>query len=161
MKQLFDDKNLHRAFEISLILKGVFALLEIVGGIVAYFITQQFLLNLILAFTQEELTQDPNDVLAQFLIRSAENFSISSQLFTSFYLLSHGIIKTFLIAGLLRGKLSYYPPAIIVFVFFIAYQLYRFNFTHSIWLLLITVLDVIVIWLTWHEYTYLRQRGES
>ncbi len=161
MNTLFDKKNLHLAFEISLILKGIFALLEILGGIVAYFITQQFLLNLVLAVTQEELTEDPHDVVAQYLIQSAQDFSISSQHFTTFYLLSHGIIKTFLIAGLLRERLWYYPVAIIVFVLFIVYQLYRFNFTHSVWLLMITLLDIIVIWLTLHEYTYLRQRRRT
>ncbi len=157
MNKLFEEKNLHLAFEISLIFKGIFALLEIAGGVVAYFISQKFLLNVVLAITQEELTEDPHDIVARFLLQSAQDLSISSQHFTSFYLLSHGVIKTFLVAGLLRGILWYYPVAITVFVLFIFYQLYRFNFTHSIWLLLITLLDVIVIWLTWHEYTYLRQ----
>ena len=73
------------------------------------------------------------------------------------YLLSHGVIKAVLIVGLLREKLWYYPVAIIVFVSFILYQLYRFNHTHSIWLLLITLLDIVVIWLTWHEYRYLQK----
>jgi len=36
------------------------------------------------------------------------------------------------------------------------YQLYRFSFTQSVCLLLITLVDVIVIALTWHEYKYLR-----
>jgi uncharacterized membrane protein len=157
MNRLFEEKNLHLAFEISLILKGIFALLEIAGGVVAYFISQQFLLTLVLAITQEELTEDPHDIVARFLLQSAQDLSISSQYFAAFYLLSHGIIKTLLIAGLLRGILRFYPLAITVFVLFVVYQLYRFNFTHSIWLLLITLLDVIVIWLTWHEYTYLRQ----
>jgi len=35
-------------------------------------------------------------------------------------------------------------------------QLYRYSYTHSIWLLLVTVLDLIVIGLTWHEYKYLK-----
>ena len=39
LKNAFDEKNLHRVFEISLILKGIFALLEILAGILAYFIT--------------------------------------------------------------------------------------------------------------------------
>jgi hypothetical protein len=80
----------------------------------------------------------------------------STQLFTSFYLLGHGVIKIVLIVGLLREKLGYYPAAIAVFVLFVMYQIYRYTFTHSIWLLLITLLDIVVIWLTWHEYTYMR-----
>jgi uncharacterized membrane protein len=66
------------------------------------------------------------------------------------------VIKTVLIVGLLREKLGYYPAAIAVFVLFVMYQIYRYTFTHSIWLLLITLLDIVVIWLTWHEYRYMR-----
>jgi uncharacterized membrane protein len=43
-----------------------------------------------------------------------------------------------------------------VFALFIVYQLYRFAFTHPIWLLAVTALDVIVIALTWHEWWYLK-----
>jgi uncharacterized membrane protein len=161
LRKAFDESFLHRAFDIGLILKGIFALLEILAGIVAYFITQHFLLTLALAVFHEELETDPHDLIANFLIQSAQKFSVSTQLFTSIYLLGHGIIKAVLIAGLLRGKIGYYPAAIVVFVLFVVYQMYVYSLTHSIWLLLITVLDVVVIWLTWHEYRYMRERRSA
>jgi uncharacterized membrane protein len=158
VSKAFDQNNLHRAFEIGLILKGIFALLEILAGIVAYFITQHFLVQLVLAVFHEELQGDPHDFVANFLIQSAQNFSVNAQLFTSIYLLGHGVIKVVLIAGLLRGKLGYYPASIVVFLLFVVYQLYRYSISHSVWLLLITLLDIVVIWLTWHEYRYMRER---
>ena len=158
MNKLINEQKLHLAFEISLILKGVFALLEIAGGILAYLITQQFLLRIVLAITQDEIREDPNDFVAALLLQSARNFSVSSQHFAAVYLLSHGFIKALLIAGLTRGILWFYPLAIAVFLIFIMYQFYRFNLTHSIWLLVITLLDIVVIGLTWHEYRYLRRR---
>lgn len=161
MKRIFEEKYIHLAFEITLILKGIFALLEILGGIVAYFITQDFLLRFVVAITQDELTEDPRDFVARYLLQTAQHFSISSQHFTSLYLLSHGAIKIFLVAGLLRKKFWFYPLAIIVFVLFILYQFFRFSVTHSLWLLVITLLDIIVIWLTWHEYRYLRQHRSA
>lgn len=161
MNRIFEEKNLHLAFEVTLILKGIFALLEILGGILTYFITQQFLLRLVVAITQEELTEDPRDFVARYLIQSAQDFSLSSQHFASLYLLSHGIIKIFLIIGLLREKFWYYPLAIIMFALFILYQIFRFSVTHSLWLLVITLLDIIVIWLTWHEYRYLRRHRSA
>jgi uncharacterized membrane protein len=157
MKKLFAEKNVRRAFEVSLVLKGIFAVLEIIGGALVYFASQKSLLNLILVLTKQELIEDPNDVMARHLIQFAQDFSVSSHLFASLYLLSHGILKLFLIVGLMRRKLFYYPAAIFIFTLFILYQLYRFNFTHSIWLLLITFLDIVVIWLTWHEYKFVRQ----
>lgn len=161
MSKWFHEKNLRLAFQISLIIKGVFALLEIFGGIAAYFVSQQFLLSLILAVGSQELTEDPGDVVVRYLLETAHNFSLSTQYFTSIYLLSHGVIKAVLIVGLVRERLWYYPAAIVVFVTFIVYQLYRFSHTHSISLLLITLLDIVVIWLTWHEYRYLQRHGSA
>lgn len=66
----------------------------------------------------------------RYLLQTAHSFSLDTQKFASMYLLSHGIIKALLIAGLLRQKLWYYPAAIIVFVSFILYQLHRF--THAL-----------------------------
>lgn len=157
MGNLFQEKNLHFAFRISLAIKGVFALLEIFAGIAAYFVSQQFLLSAILAVTREELIEDPGDVIVRYLLHTAHGFSLSTQYFASIYLLSHGLIKALLIVGLLREKLWSYPVAIVVFLCFILYQLYRFSHTHSTWLLLITLLDIVVIWLAWHEYNYLQK----
>jgi uncharacterized membrane protein len=36
--------------------------------------------------------------------------------------------------------------------FFIVYQLYRYTQTHGFGLLLLTLLDLVVVGLTWHEY---------
>jgi uncharacterized membrane protein len=161
MSKIFNEDNVRRAFEISLILKGFFALLEVAGGIAAYFVTQNFLLNLVTAITQNELRQDPDDLVANFLLQTAQGFSISTQRFTALYLLSHGATKLFVIVGLLRRKLWYYPLAIVLFGLFVAYQLYRFSFTHSVWLLVITLLDLLVIVLTWHEYNFMRKHRSA
>ena len=156
LKTLLDEKNVHVAFEISLAFKGAFAVAEIVTGIFAYFATRQFLLVLADAITQTELTEDPRDVVANYLLHAAQGLSISSQQFAAFYLLSHGVIKLWLIIGLWQKKLGYYPAAMAVFSFFILYQGYRYSFTHSLSLLFITVLDVVVIALTFFEYRHLR-----
>jgi len=157
MKKLFDEKNVHVAFEISLMFKGAFALAEIAASIFAYFVTRQFLLDLVHVITRTELTEDPRDFVANYLLHAAQGLSVSSQHFAAFYLLSHGVIKLWLIIGLWRKKLGYYPAAIAVFGLFILYQVYRYSFTHSLSLLLITALDVVVIGLTWFEYRHLRR----
>ena len=157
IKKLIDESNVHVAFEISLMLKGVFALAEIATSIFAYFVTRQFLLDLVQTITRTELTEDPRDFVANYLLHAAQGLSVSSQHFTAFYLLSHGAIKLWLIIGLWRKKREYYPAAIAVFGLFILYQVYRYSFTHSLSLLLITALDAVVIGLTWFEYQQLRR----
>ena len=71
--------------------------------------------------------------------------------------MSHGVVKLWLIIGLLRQKLWYYPLAAAVFGLFIVYQ---YSFTNSLWLLVLSAVDVAVIALTWHEYRYLEVRLE-
>jgi uncharacterized membrane protein len=46
-----------------------------------------------------------------------------------------------------------------VFGAFIAYQLYRFTFTHSIGLIALSLFDFAVIWLIWLEYRSLGSRA--
>jgi uncharacterized membrane protein len=155
-RYLWDHGTVHRLFEASLWLKGAFALAEIIAGIGAYFVSQQLLLSAVVWVTQEEFVLDPNDVIADYFLHTIQNLSIGTQKFAALYLLAHGIAKLWLVIGLLREKLWYYPVAMIVFALFIAYQCYRYTLTHSVWLLLITVLDLIVVELTWHEYRHLR-----
>lgn len=155
--KLLDEEKLHVAFEISLALKGVFSLGEIVAGVFTYFVTQQFLFDLVNAITRMELTEDPRDFIANYLLHGAQNLSISSQHFAALYLFSHGAIKLWLVFGLWRKKLGYYPTAMAVFGVFIGYQVYRYSFTHSLSLLLITALDLLVVGLTWFEYQHLRR----
>ena len=161
MAQLFQEHTYRLVFRVSLLFKGVFSVLEIIGGIGAYFIEQTFLLHVVTTLTQEELTEDPNDWLAHMLMQSAQSLSLSGQHFAALYLLTHGLIKTYLIIGLLRERLWYYPAAIIAFGAFVVYQVFRFHVTHSLWLLVLTVVDIVVIVLTWHEYRFLRRRSPA
>lgn len=161
IRQLLSEKNLHLAFDVSLWLKGAFALLEIAGGVLAYFVTQQFVVEAATVVTQGELAEDPHDLVANYLMHAAQGFSVSAQHFTAAYLLGHGVVKLWLIIGLLRERLWYYPVALVAFALFIAYQLYRYQITHSVWLLLLTVLDIVVIGLTWHEWRYLRRHVQA
>ena len=158
MVRLFtEERYIRLAFRASLWVKGLFAVIEIAGGTVAFFMTREFLVRMANVITHGELAEDPHDFVANYLQHSVQYFSVGTRHFTAFYLLGHGLIKLWLVIGLLRGRIMYYPTALMVFAFFIAYQLYRFDFTHSLTLLAVTAVDLIVMGLTWHEYRYLRR----
>ena len=109
--------------------------------------------RLILQLTQHELSEDPHDLVAGYLLTLSKGLTAGGQLFGAAYLLTHGIIKLALVAALLKRRLWAYPAAIGIFALFAAYQVYRYTFTHSWYLILLTILDAVVIWLTWLEYT--------
>lgn len=147
-----NERRVHQIFEISVLLKGAHALIECIGGLVLAFISTDAIKGLVNALTQDELIEDPNDFIAGHLLSLAQDFTVSTQRFYAFYLLSHGVIKVFLVAGLLRNKLWAYPASLVVLGLFIVYQLYRFSYTHGAGLIVLTVFDVIVMGLIWHEY---------
>ncbi|UVA81894.1 DUF2127 domain-containing protein [Pandoraea commovens] len=152
------EKRLHWVFETSLWIKALFALSEILAGVLAYFVPTHVFLSIVLRFSGNELTEDPHDIVAGFLLHAVQHLSVGSQKFAAIYLLAHGIVKFWLIVGLLRERLWYFPVSMVAFALFIAYQLYRYTYTHSIWLLLLSALDLGVIVLTWHEYRHVKQQ---
>ena len=143
-------------FNISLIIKTINALIEIIAGIFALFLTQAFLVRVAIILTRSELLRDPDDALAHYLLRSAQNFSSGNKFFILFYLLSHGIVKLALVIGLYKKKLWAYNWSFIVLGLFVIYQIYRYTITHSPWLILLTVLDIFIIWIIWKEYTFVK-----
>jgi uncharacterized membrane protein len=156
------EERLHRFFEITLLLKALFAAGEIIAAIGIYVVPLGAVSDFIGAVTHAELARHPHDPIAAHLADWARTLSVDTQHFVAFYLLSHGAVKLWVIIGLLRERLWYYPVAFVVFTAFVIYQIHRYTVTHSVSLLLITIIDLVVIWLTWHEYRYLRSlRGRS
>ncbi len=149
------EKVIHMVFVWGILLKAFDGIVEILGGIALLFTGT--LTHIATRLTQDELIEDPHDFLAVHLQHALPAFLAQSGWFAALYLFSHGIIKIILVAGLLQDKLWAYPTAIGVFTLFIAYQIYRYTFTHSGFLIVLTVLDLAVIWLTWHEYRYFRK----
>jgi len=149
------ERGIHEVFEISIVLKGIGALVETLLGVFLPYSTGT--LDLIRALLQNELIDDPEDFFASHLF-SLINPSPEALQFGSLYLLSHGIVKLILIVGLMRRKIWAYPASIAIFTLFIAYQSVRYLRTHSLWLLFLNIVDLFVIWLIWHEYRRLRHK---
>ena len=154
------DKTVHLLFDVGIIAKAVNGVLELIGGAALFFLNPGQLNWLLRAVTQHELSEDPRDRVAGFLVHSMQHFSIATKTFVALYLLWHGLIKVGLVVALLRKSKWAYPSAIVAFALFLVYQLYRYTQTHSGWLLAISALDLAVIVLTWLEYKRLRSSHE-
>jgi uncharacterized membrane protein len=151
-------RALHSLFLLSIWIKGLAGLAETLAGIAVPFVAQETLVKLVVRFTAPELSEDPDDWAANYLSSAVRNYSVEAQSFTSAYLVIHGIIKVALVASLLWGRrLWAYTASIWFLVAFIFYQMYRFPYTHSIWLLLLTAVDLAVIYLIWREYKWRKQ----
>lgn len=152
-------KVLHLSFEAGILLKGFDGVLEMVGGILLLAFSPGQINQAVALMTEHELSQDPNDFVARHLLLAVQNLSGNAKTFAVLFLLSHGVLKVGLVGALLRSKLWAYPTAIAVFAAFGLYQAYRYILSPSMFLVILTVLDALVIWLTWEEYRRLKKRG--
>ena len=148
----FERKIEHRLFLLSVWTKGIAGILETIGGFLFLFIPQSGLNAFIIFLTAPELAEDPTDRVATLLRHMVQELGANTKFFASSYLIVHGLIKVFLVAGLLGGRLWSYSVSLWFLAAFIAYQTYRFLFTHSLWLIALNVLDLIVAFLIWREY---------
>src|SRR5258708_35146725 len=146
----------HAFFAISVISKGVAGALEIVAGTLLFLINPLQVHDIVRILTQHELSEDPHDLVASYLLNSAQHLSAGAHVFAATYLLWHGVVKVVLVAALLLKQRWAYPSAILAFLLFLTYQLYRYSHTLAPELLVLSVFDVVVIVVTWLEYSRLR-----
>ena len=158
MKNIFNKKSIDRVFELGILIKSFFGFFEVLAGI-AFAISGRLIVNnLVIALTQQEISEDPNDFIANYLIKIANNLSAGTHIFAVIYLIFHGVVNIFLAAALLKKKIWAYFWAIVLFSLFIIYRFYRYWHTHSLLLLLLTVFDIFIVLIIYLEYRRSRKK---
>jgi uncharacterized membrane protein len=142
----------HLAFEIGIFFKGLDGVVEVVGGLLLLLVHTASIEHLVRVLTWAELSEDPRDLVATTVVRLAGSLTEDLRVFAALYLLIHGVVKVVLVVALFRSRLWAYPAAIGVFGAFVAYQMYRYVLQPSGLMLFLSVVDLVVIGLTWNEY---------
>lgn len=142
-------------FRVSIVLKGLNAVFEIVGGIALLFVSPALIARWTELLARGQLTAG-HDFVSKYLRHAASHISPGGQHFVIGYLLGHGVVKLFLVVALLKNKLWGYPAAMAVFGGFIVYQIYLLALYGGLGLIALTIFDVIVIFLIWFEYRALK-----
>lgn len=158
MAALRDDskKILDIAFFISILIKGFDGIFEVFGGMLLLFFKTSTINYLAFILTQHELSQDANDFVANAILQAAHNLSLDVKKFLALYLLTHGIIKIFLVSSLLANKLWGYPLIIIFLLIFILSQGYGLTRIFSQSIFALTLFDIITLTLITYEYRKLK-----
>jgi uncharacterized membrane protein len=152
---------LRTSFRAGIAVKAFDGIFETVGGVLLWFVKPAEMNTALHFLLQHELSRDPHDFVANHLLHITAQLTHGSLFFASLFLFSHGIVKIVLAVALWMDDLWAYPLAIFVFGAFAVYQVYRYAHTHSLALLLLTILDVAIVWLTWEEYRVLRSARQS
>ena len=137
------EKRIHQIFVITVALKGLHGIVEIIGGIALAVFSTDAILRLLYHLDKHQLV--------------TRHFSTGEHHYYVWFFLSHGALNLALAIGLLLEKLWAYPAAMVVLALFIVLQMHRFTHVHDPGLVLFSILDVIVIGLAVHEYRLLRK----
>lgn len=143
---------LDRVFAVGIIGKGLDGAAELVGGLLLLLVTPDRIHHLVAAVTQGELSEDPDDVVARYLLRTSAGLTGPAVTYGAIYLLLHGVVKVVLVAALLRNRLWAYPWMIAVLLVFIVYQGYRIVLDPGAGLIALTIFDAAIVALTWREW---------
>ncbi len=150
---MFRPRNwLDRVFAVGIIGKGLNGVAELIGGLLLLFVTPTQIRQLAASWTYTELSEDPHDLIATYLLHTSSGLTGSAVLFGAVYLLAHGVVKVVLVVALLMNKIWAYPWMIVVLLLFIGYQIYRIVLSPTGGLVALTIFDVIIVALTWREY---------
>lgn len=155
------EKILDLVFLIGVVVKGLDGLIELVGGAILLFVTPAQILGLTEQLFAHELAEDPDDPIANLLLHSIAHLDQGSTLFLAAYLLVHGVVKIAVVIALLIGSRRIYPWAMLVLIGFLIFQLYELVTAPSIGVAVLTVLDAVIIWLTWREWRHGRTLHET
>lgn len=150
-----------RAFHISLILKALDGLFEVLGGLVLLLIRPTEIQKISHHLTAGTLSHNPHSFWATHIVDWANNIGKGSLIFGAVYLLSHGIVKIFVVVEVWRNKSWAYPLLLVVIGLFIIYQIYYLIFKKvTAGMVSLTIFDLIIVGLTWIEYQRHKRRHD-
>ncbi|MFE6735332.1 DUF2127 domain-containing protein [Microbacterium sp. NPDC057650] len=146
------DLVLDWVFLIGLLFKALDGLLELLVGIPALFITHVQLTSLVRALTSGELAEDPHDLIANLILHESARLATGTLLIGGIYLIVHGAVKVAIVVALLLGSKRIYPWAVGALTILLIVQLVDLVLAFSVGVLVLTVLDAVIIWLTVREW---------
>ncbi|HUC20631.1 MAG TPA: DUF2127 domain-containing protein, partial [Candidatus Polarisedimenticolaceae bacterium] len=115
---------LDKIFEGGIIIKGITAVLEFVGGLLLFFVSSATIHQFLAFVTQKELLEDPHDKIANLLLNSVQHISSGGRTFAIIYLWLHATVKLIAVIGILKNQLWAYPFSLITLGLLMLYQLY-------------------------------------
>jgi uncharacterized membrane protein len=151
----------HALFEYAIVAKGFIGIWETISGFLILFISKAEFNSLFSSLARNELLEDPHDFFINFIAQNLQTLSLDTKIFIAIFILIHGILDIFLVVQLYRNKIWAYLLAIAVMLIFIGYQIYRIVLYHSLILIVITIFDLLLVGLIWHEYKHQKNLMKS
>lgn len=140
----------------SVLLKLLISVIEVVSGISALFIPPLAVVQVATMI----LNHLPIPQLQNVLLQEVAAYTGGTVAFVAFYLLSRGLIKVFLLVGVLKNLLWTYPASLAVLGGLVLYQCYQLYTSGSLIITFITLFDLVVMYFVYREWRIvLRHNG--
>ena len=152
---------LDKTFHTGITIKGFDGILECIGGVLIWFIKPSSLNGIVRFAALHDLPGKYDEKLIAQLLHTTEMLANGGKTFATVYLITHGLSKVVLVAALWMNKLWAYPLTMFIFAVFCVYQMHRYTRTHSIWLIVLTIFDLFLIYLTWREYVQKKRARDA
>lgn len=154
------DHTIYELFKWSILLKGLISLGEVLTGTVLLLIPEHYIVSLVQSVGVWLSGYADNPITLKIVAELAA-FSAGSALFVALYLLSRGLIKCALIWALLKNILWAYPASLLVLGALLMYQAYEIALKGSIFVIAISLFDIIVMYFIWREWSIVKRHGGS
>jgi uncharacterized membrane protein len=146
---------LHKVFQIGIILKGFNALVELLSGAFLLMFSVERLRSIVHLVSSGQGGSWLRRLWPFSLYRLERWIAPDTKTFFTWFFLSHGAVKAFIIVCLLCGWIWAYPLGITVFSIFIVYQITEILVRHHpVLYFALSVIDAFVIALTVNEWRH-------
>ncbi len=155
------EHTVYELFKWSVLLKGLISLGEVVVGLLLLAVPSSLILGSVEQLRALAGSGASYGFIAKHLLKEVDAFTAGTIIFVAIYLLSRGLIKLGLIIGLLKNKLWAYPASLVVLGLFLIYQGYQIATAHSMFVVAISLFDIVVMYLIWREWRIVRRHMAS
>lgn len=149
------EHTVYELFKWSILLKGAISVGEVFVGAILLLIPASYIITFVQGAGSWLSGYADNPVTLK-LVAELSTFGAGSALFVAFYLLSRGLIKCGLIWALLKNILWAYPASLIVLGLFLVFQAYEIIGRGSIFVIAISLFDIVVMYLIWREWSIVK-----
>lgn len=144
---------LHRAYLVTIFVKGFDGALETVLGLVIAAFGPARLYAFVIHVTAPELYDNPHSRALRLIRLGADHLASGPSHFIITYLLIHGVLKLWIAVTLLRGGGRWiFPLASLILAAFIVFMSFRLSEQWSNWLLGFALFDAFTLGLVLNEW---------
>ncbi len=147
-----DETFAHRLFILSILTKGTLGVIQLATAAALYAGITDRLPRIVQTLIAAELAEDPNDFLASRIMTMVGTLPGTDVAFYSLYFAAHGLLNIGIVAALLIGATWAYPSAILILAAFIGYQVFEWLAVGGSMLLILSAIDLLIVYLTWIEW---------